>query len=101
MVTRATLERLAALAREAGAAAMAHYGAGTTAELKADRSPVTAADRASHAVIVPALAALDPSVPVVSEEGALPTAEVRRGWWDPQIFAAFCELLHGLPPSTL
>jgi len=79
MVSRATLERLAALAREAGAAAMAHYGDGA-AELKADRSPVTAADRASHALIVPALAALDPSVPVVSEEGTLPAADERRGW---------------------
>src|SRR5262249_61842984 len=68
-----------ALARGAGAGALAPCGTGP-AELKADRSPVTAADRASHAVIVPALEALDPSVPVVSEEGALPAADVRRGW---------------------
>ena len=74
------LERLAALAREAGAAAMAHYGATAAAELKADRSPVTAADRASHAVIVGGLMAIAPAVPVVSEEGDLPAPEVRRHW---------------------
>ena len=79
-MTRALLERVAAIAREAGAAAMAHYGPGIAVERKADRSPVTAADRAAHAVIVPALEALEPGAPVVSEEGSLPPWEARRAW---------------------
>ena len=41
-----------------------------TTELKADESPVTAADQASEATILPALAAAFPGVPVVSEESA-------------------------------
>jgi 3'(2'), 5'-bisphosphate nucleotidase len=41
-----------------------------TTELKADQSPVTAADQASEAAILPALAAAIPGVPVVSEESA-------------------------------
>jgi 3'(2'), 5'-bisphosphate nucleotidase len=80
MVTREVLDRVTALAEEAGAAAMAHYGTGGAVELKADRSPVTEADRASHAVIVAGLAALDARVPVVSEEGEIPPYEVRRAW---------------------
>jgi len=79
-VTRALLDRLAALAREAGAAALAHYGARGDVELKADQSPVTAADRAAHAVIAAGLAALEPAVPVVSEEGELPSAAARMTW---------------------
>ena len=41
-----------------------------TTEFKADESPVTAADQASEAAILPALAAALPGVQVVSEESA-------------------------------
>lgn len=75
-----TLVRLCEVAREAGAAALAFYGGEVAVGRKADRSPVTAADHAAHAVIVTALAALDPTVPIVSEEGAIPGPEVRAGW---------------------
>lgn len=75
-----TLVRLCEVAREAGAAAMAFYGGEVDVTRKADRSPVTAADHAAHAVIVPALVALDPAVPVVSEEGEIPDARTRAGW---------------------
>ncbi len=80
MVTREVLDRLLAIAEEAGAAAMAHYGARGAVELKADRSPVTEADRASHAVIVRGLSALDAQLPVISEEGEVPSWEARRAW---------------------
>ena len=79
MVTAEALERVTAIARRAGAAAMEHYGS-AAAELKADRSPVTAADRAAHAVIVDALAAWTPEVPVVSEEGEIPPYQARQAW---------------------
>jgi 3'(2'), 5'-bisphosphate nucleotidase len=80
MVTRGILDHLVAVAEEAGAAAMTHYGVRGAVELKADRSPVTEADRASHAVIARELHALDARIPVISEEGEQPAYEERRGW---------------------
>jgi 3'(2'), 5'-bisphosphate nucleotidase len=80
VVTRELLDRVMALAEEAGAAAMAHYGARGAAELKSDRSPVTEADRAAHAVIAVGLAALAPGIPVISEEGEIPPYDERRAW---------------------
>jgi len=57
-------------AARAGAAIMRHYREGTRVELKADRSPVTQADKASEAIILEALHRLAPNLPVVSEEMA-------------------------------
>ncbi|HXE57645.1 MAG TPA: 3'(2'),5'-bisphosphate nucleotidase CysQ [Gemmatimonadales bacterium] len=79
-VSPEALVRLAAIAREAGRAAMAYYRPELTVERKADASPVTAADHAAHDVIVRALRDWDPTVPVISEEGEIPPYEVRRGW---------------------
>ena len=73
------LDTLAAIARDAGAAAMVHYDR-PKVEMKADRSPVTAADHAAHAVVIDALAAWAPAVPVISEEGRIPSFEERRDW---------------------
>jgi 3'(2'), 5'-bisphosphate nucleotidase len=60
--------RLTGAAAKAGAAIMAHYGKGEEVEFKADASPVTKADRDAEAIILPALKALAPGIPVVSEE---------------------------------
>jgi 3'(2'), 5'-bisphosphate nucleotidase len=57
-------------AAKAGAAIMAHYGRDEAVELKGDSSPVTAADRDAEAIILRALKALAPDIPVVSEETA-------------------------------
>lgn len=57
------------LARRAGKAILELYESGTPAIVKSDGSPVTAADHASDAIIVPGLEALTPRIPVVSEEG--------------------------------
>ena len=57
-------------AAKAGAAIMAHYGKGTKVDFKADASPVTKADRDAEAIILAALKALAPDIPVVSEETA-------------------------------
>ena len=81
LVSPDALIRLTAIARLAGDALMEHYGdGGASAELKADRTPVTAADKAAHRVIVDALSAWDPASPVVSEEGTIPGPEVRGSW---------------------
>ena len=64
--------RLAAAARqlalEAGRTIMTFYREGAVVETKADRSPVTEADRAADRLIVTGLQAADPGIPVISEE---------------------------------
>jgi 3'(2'), 5'-bisphosphate nucleotidase len=57
-------------AAKAGAAIMAHYAGPTEVETKDDASPVTKADRDAEAVILKALKALAPDIPIVSEETA-------------------------------
>ncbi len=64
------LEGLVEAALLAGAAVQRHFEAGVVAEAKADASPVTAADREAEAIILRALAKLDPATPVVAEEEA-------------------------------
>jgi len=54
--------------RRAGEAVMRVYAADFAVRGKADASPVTDADDAAEALIVPALQALAPQVPVVAEE---------------------------------
>jgi 3'(2'), 5'-bisphosphate nucleotidase len=62
---------LTAAVAEAAAATLAIARAGFTVHLKADRSPLTAADERSHAILIAAAARLMPGVPVVSEEMAV------------------------------
>ena len=57
-------------ALEAGAAIMQHYHAKTGMEVKADGSPVSAADRDAEGIILAALADIAPGVPVIAEEAA-------------------------------
>jgi len=77
----AELEPVVALAWRAGEAIMEIYARGEGAagvEWKDDRSPLTAADRAAHRVIVDGLRALTPETPIVSEEGEVPPSESIR-----------------------
>lgn len=62
------LAPVVAACRDAGEAIRAAAGSG--ADEKADGSPVTAADRAAHDVLVEALGAMEVRYPVVSEESA-------------------------------
>ncbi len=80
MVTATLLADCVALARAAGLATLEHYRNDTAVEYKDDRSPLTAADRASHQLITETLAELSPEVPIISEEGELPGYSVRRSW---------------------
>ncbi|MFO1071100.1 MAG: 3'(2'),5'-bisphosphate nucleotidase CysQ [Geminicoccaceae bacterium] len=64
----AVLEALIGIARRAGAVVMEVYGTDFAVRGKDDASPVTQADERAEALIVPALAALLPGVPVVAEE---------------------------------
>ena len=53
------VHELAIVAREAGAKIMEVYAKDPEAEFKGDGSPVTEADQAAEAIILPALAKLD------------------------------------------
>lgn len=70
------------LMKAAGEVIMHHYASVDSMQVhtKADRTPLTAADLASHDVIVQGLQKLTPDIPVLSEEANMPPAEVRRRW---------------------
>ena len=73
-------EALVEIAQIAGRAILAVYERDFAVQQKADQSPLTEADLASHEQIVTALAALTPDVPVLSEESAeIPYAQ--RSTW--------------------
>src|SRR5947209_7661626 len=62
------LDALAVAAREAGEAILTIVRRGFEIESKHDTSPVTEADRAAELIILAALAAAAPGVPVIAEE---------------------------------
>jgi len=68
------------LARVAGAAIMRIYAEDFLVEHKDDRSPLTAADMASHRLIVDGLTQLTPDLPVLSEESASVPWSERQRW---------------------
>ena len=61
-------QALIPISRAAGAEILRFYRTDLDVDRKDDHSPLTEADRASDAVIVPALRALTPDIPIVSEE---------------------------------
>jgi 3'(2'), 5'-bisphosphate nucleotidase len=74
------LDPVLAIARQAGREILEVYRSDFVVEMKADRSPLTAADRAAHRVIAKELARLTPGVPVWSEESAAAPFEERSRW---------------------
>ena len=74
------LPEVARIAREAGAAIMDVYARDFDVTKKADSSPLTIADMRSHEIIVKALHALTPEVPILSEEASEVPFEVRAKW---------------------
>lgn len=79
-ISRDTMDRVALLARAAGAAIMQHYDRPVQVDRKEDRSPITEADRAAHAIIAEGLRVWTPDIPVVSEEGDHATPDIRTTW---------------------
>ncbi len=81
------LERVAQITRDAGRVVMEVYGSDFAVRGKDDASPVTEADERAERLIVPALAALTPGVPVVAEEevaaGRVPQVGARFWLVDP------------------
>lgn len=74
------LHPVAGLSREAGQRILEVYATDFDVELKADESPLTKADLASHHCIVDGLRALSPDIPILSEEDALPDYATRKSW---------------------
>jgi 3'(2'), 5'-bisphosphate nucleotidase len=73
-------EALVDIARRAGLAILDVYATDFEARAKADDSPLTEADLRAHQLIVAALAALTPDLPVLSEESTDIPWAVRSGW---------------------
>ena len=68
------------IAVRAGNKILEIYATDFEIETKADESPLTTADKASHNTIVAALAELTPDIPILSEESEGITWEERSGW---------------------
>lgn len=73
------LSQMIVVARQAGEAAMAHYGQPQT-RYKQDDSPLTQADLASHQALVRGISDWGNPWPVLSEEAGLAPWEQRRQW---------------------
>lgn len=74
------IDAIVAIARSAGEQIMAVYDEPSEVVEKADASPLTAADLASHRCIVAALAQLTPEIPVLSEESSGQETIERLRW---------------------
>jgi len=73
--------RLSEIAREAGRAILDVYGRDDFAvSRKSDNSPLTEADQVAHGIISRALAKLDATLPILSEESAPADHAERRQW---------------------
>ena len=68
------------IARAGGKRILEYYSPGIKIEQKADRSPLTEADRASNVIIIRRLKSLTPDIPVLSEESEAIKHELRSGW---------------------
>jgi 3'(2'), 5'-bisphosphate nucleotidase len=79
-VYESLLEPVRAIARAAGEAILEVYNRTFAVTLKDDSSPLTEADRAAHDLIVVRLAALEPRLPVLSEEDSGVPYATRRTW---------------------
>lgn len=74
------IEPVVALAKDAGDRILEVYATDFDVQSKDDASPLTQADLASHRTIAAGLAALTPTIPIVSEEDGLPGYDVRGQW---------------------
>ena len=74
------LDQVRALARVAGEKILEIYNTEFSVEEKDDKSPLTAADMASHTAIVAGLESMTPDIPVLSEESAKIPFEERSAW---------------------
>lgn len=92
------------LVRQAGAATLPFWRDDVAIELKADASPVTAADLAAHRLLADGLARLASDIPVLSEEDCEIGLAVRRHWsrwWLVDPLDGTKEFIAGSPEFTV
>ena len=99
------LAAIGRIAEEAGREILRHYHPGVEARLKKDRTPVTAADEAAEAIILPALQALAPEIPCVAEEavahGGVPQIDTQAPFFLIDPLDGTREFLHGSGEFTV
>jgi 3'(2'), 5'-bisphosphate nucleotidase len=74
------IEPIVVLAEDAGRAILQVYATNFEVQSKEDESPLTQADLASNQRIVAGLEALQPELPIITEEAGLADFEERRSW---------------------
>jgi len=77
------IDKISIIAKKAGARIMEIYEQEDfekTIDFKADDSPLTIADKASHDIIVDELEKLNLGIPILSEEGEMISYEKRKKW---------------------
>lgn len=78
------IDQVIEVSRQAGRIIMEYFEEGTSTKIKADGSPVTAADQDAEKIIIPILRDLTPSIPIVAEESAatgnLPRTDANTFW---------------------
>jgi 3'(2'), 5'-bisphosphate nucleotidase len=80
MINEIEIEDILKIAKEAGEAILKIYDTNFQVDIKEDKSPLTQADKASNSIIVNALQAKYPAIPIISEENKqLPFSE-RKSW---------------------
>lgn len=77
---KSLIDPIVELAEAAGQAILEVYSTNFEVQSKADESPLTQADLASHNCIVAGLKVLTPELPIISEEDGLPSFEIRSQW---------------------
>jgi len=80
MLKHIDLERIVAVAKEAGDAIMEIYNRDFQVEYKDDKSPLTEADTKSNEIICEALAKAYPNIPMLSEENKEVSYQERKDW---------------------
>jgi 3'(2'), 5'-bisphosphate nucleotidase len=99
------LAALGRIAEEAGREILRHYHPGVETRLKQDRTPVTVADEAAEALILPALRALAPAIPSVAEEatahGGVPEIDRQAPFFLVDPLDGTREFLHGSGEFTV
>jgi len=81
MISDYDIENIIKIVLDAGKAVLEIYNSGDfEIELKSDNSPLTKADKISNEIIVSGLPAIEPAIPILSEEGKEIPFEERRAW---------------------
>ncbi|CAD5377619.1 3'(2'),5'-bisphosphate nucleotidase CysQ [Pseudomonas sp. OF001] len=103
-MTHPLLPAVVELVRQAGAATLLFWRDDVAIEIKADASPVTAADLAAHRLLADGLARLASDIPVLSEEDCEIGLAVRRHWsrwWLVDPLDGTKEFIAGSPEFTV